>query len=110
MIRLLLQQLSDFTLITGQYLRENPVTAVLYFYQIVPRQSQGISISSVMTFLTILREELLLLEVRRVYSVSKFSKGLSIYCMYVLCMKTIMIRDDVYRRLVEIKGDKSLVK
>jgi len=37
MIRLLLQQLSDFTLITGQYLRENPVTAVLYFYQIVPR-------------------------------------------------------------------------
>jgi predicted CopG family antitoxin len=107
MIRLLLQQLSDFTLITGQYLRENPVTAVLYFYQIVPRQSQGISISSVMTFLTILREELLLLEVRRVYSVSKFSKGLSIYSMYVLCMKTIMIRDDVYRRLVEIKGDKS---
>jgi len=107
MIRLLLQQLSDFTLITGQYLRENPVTAVLYFYQIVPRQSQGISISSVMTFLTILREELLLLEVRRVYSVSKFSKGLSIYSMYVLCMKTIMIRDDVYGRLVEIKGDKS---
>jgi len=27
--------------------------------------------------------------------------------MYVLYMKTIMIRDDVYRRLVEIKGDKS---
>ena len=27
--------------------------------------------------------------------------------MYVLFMKTIMIRDDVYRRLVEIKGDKN---
>jgi len=27
--------------------------------------------------------------------------------MYTLYMKTIMIRDDVYKKLVEIKGDKS---
>ncbi|WP_236750788.1 antitoxin VapB family protein [Acidianus sp. HS-5] len=27
--------------------------------------------------------------------------------MYIVCMKTIMIRDDVYEKLLEIKGDKS---
>ncbi|AWR98495.1 antitoxin VapB family protein [Metallosphaera hakonensis] len=27
--------------------------------------------------------------------------------MYISCMKTIMIRDDVYKKLLEIKGDKS---
>ncbi|MEM0173196.1 MAG: antitoxin VapB family protein [Sulfolobaceae archaeon] len=27
--------------------------------------------------------------------------------MYIVCMKTIMIRDDVYRKLLEIKGNKS---
>lgn len=35
------------------------------------------------------------------------SKIFIAYSLYIDHMKTIMIRDDVYRRLVEIKGDKS---
>lgn len=34
-------------------------------------------------------------------------KSLFTYSMYIGYMKTIMIRDEVYRKLVEIKGDKS---
>lgn len=29
------------------------------------------------------------------------------YSLYTECMKTIMVRDDVYKKLVEIKGDRS---